>query len=846
MMATMSTGTPHPNGSRLERVLHTNMSRARVLRDIGTRMVVAVMLCGSTACAGVFPFRKRPASAPEAAIRATRSTSTTRTATGATPRPSLSPIPAEAPDVEPEPAASDSAGIARLVRLAHLWHTVALHHPSVATLGIPWDSALIIAAPRVRAAPHADTLARAYQRMIALLRDPSTRLESSRALDPAPVAVATERTGDSLLVLTLAPSASLDAADSVVVRNGLEKLPTRVLLDLRGAPVRDPTHRAQRLDAFFRTTGLTEALVSGTITGPTEHTRRIGTWPTANYTDGAGAFHDEWSSATAPSYSGRASATQKIVILADAGTVLPGVALALHDAGDASLVADGELRDAAPVARVRVPLSDSLVAVVRIGELVHADGSVSVVPDTTAQRSTAETADAAKALALALLRSSAPLPLAQRPLRWFAPAARTPVFYDTTSYPFLGARLLAGFRLWSTMRARHAHRDLYEDDLDAVFERVIPLLEAARNADEYGKAVAELVASLDDGEGALQGATPEGVIGDAALPFRLRMIEGRAFLADVIRDSVTTSLSLLPSTEITALDGYPLVAWFSERRRLMPAANEWSRQRLLTQALSRGRVGEAMIKVRDANNRERTIMVPRTVAYRLALPRIERPSGVAVRLLAEGYSYVDVERLTSDDADRDLRAVMSSRGAVLDLRGTFRISDTLLLRRFATVPTASVARLIQRTLPEPCAASIREALARCTDLRESRAWTRSVDTAGSYSGRLVALIDERTQGAMERFALSLEHMTNVTFIGSSSGGSVSWTTPLSLPGGLTTGIATQELRKPDGGQVQRVGLTPTIETRPTVRGGRAGDDEVLARALQWLQQQLDPPVRRKR
>jgi len=807
--------------------------------------VVSVVLCFGSACTGVFPFRKRPVPSAEVSARATRPTSTARTTGNAAPQPALAPIPPEPPDVEPEPAASDAAGIARLVRLAHVWHTVALHHPSVATRGVPWDSALIIAAPRVRAAENADTLLRAYQRMVALLRDPGTRVESAFATDPAPVPVTTERIADSALIITLTPSAALDAADSVIVRTALDKLPPRMLLDLRGGPVREPAARALRLNEFFRATGLTDSLVSGTIAGPTAQTRLIGVWPSADPAH-TSVFHDGWAQTTARSYSGRGSGTRRIVLLADAGTVLPDVLLALHDAGDASLVADGVLRDATPVSFVRVPITDSLVAVVRTGELVHADGSVGVVADTVAPTATATTSDAAKQLALALLRSTRPLPLATRPLRRFVPPAMTPVFYDTTTYPFLGARLLAGFRMWSTMRARHAHRDLYEDDLDAVFERVIPLLESARSASEFGKAIAELDASLDDNEGVLQGATYDALVGDASLPFRVRMLEGRVFLADVIRDSITTALALLPGAEITALDGYPLVAWFSEHRRVVPAANDWSRQRMLAQLLPRGKVGDAMMKVRDGNTRERTIMVPRTIAYRAALPLLERPSGAAVRQLADGYSYVDVEKLTNDNAERDLREVMSSRGAVLDLRGAMRIADTLLLRRFATVPTASVARLIQRTLSEPCTVSIREALARCADVRESRAWIRTVDTSGSYSGRLVALIDERTQGAMERFALSLEQMTNVTFIGSSSAGSLSVITPLSLPGLLTTGIATQELRKPDGGQVQRVGLTPTIDARPTVRSGRTGDDEVLTRALQWLQQQLDPPVRRKR
>ena len=98
---------------------------------------------------------------------------------------------------------------------------------------------------------------------------------------------------------------------------------------------------------------------------------------------------------------------------------------------------------------------------------------------------------------------------------------------------------------------------------------------------------------------------------------------------------------------------------------------------------------------------------------------------------------------------------------------------------------------------------------------------------------------------MERFALSLEQMSAVTFVGSASAGALSWVTPLSLPGGLTVGIAAQEVQRADGGQVQRLGLNPGVDVRPTARGLRAGDDEVLNRAQQWLQQQLAPTRRRR-
>jgi len=752
---------------------------------------------------------------------------------------------AEPPEREPEPVASDSAGVARLVRLAQLWHTIALHHPWVATRGVPWDSALIIAVTRVRAATDDAALRSAYEKFVGILHDPLTRLEPTDRVQPSPVGVTTDRTSDSIVVIRIPPAARLDASDSVFVAAETDRLPERILLDLRGAPTENPLESAARLDAFFIRTGLADRLVRGVVAAPSARMRRIGVSGTVEVNHTVSSFVDGWQQPTERQYAGQATASRRIAILADTGTALPGILIALLDAADASLIAVGGLRDAAALPRVRVPISSEFAITVRVGELVHADGSMGVEPDTTLPRTISSTDDDAMQMALSMLRAPARLPLADRPVPPTIGPAVMPVFYDTTAYPFMGARVLAGFRLWSTMRARFAHRDLFEDDLDAVFERVIPRLEAARNAEEYAKSIAELAASLDDTEGVPQGVSYDAVVGAAALPFRVRQAEGHVFITDVVRDSATLALSLVPGTEIVALDGYPTVAWLSEHRRVAPSSNDWTRARALTQQMSRGREGEAMVKVRDMNNRERTLTVPRRVVYRASLPAVERPSSAPTRLLSDGVGYVDVERLTDATLDAALATSTGLRGLVLDLRGELSVDDAHLLRRLATKPRALVGRVVQRTLGAPCLAALREAAVACSDERETRSWWRAIDTSAVFAGRLVALIDERTQGAMERFALSLEQMSTVTFIGGASAGALSFTTPLALPGGLAVGIATQEIRRADGGQVQRVGLTPVVDVRPTACGLRVGDDEVLARAQQWLQQQLEPARRRR-
>jgi len=55
-----------------------------------------------------------------------------------------------------------------------------------------------------------------------------------------------------------------------------------------------------------------------------------------------------------------------------------------------------------------------------------------------------------------------------------------------------------------------------------------------------------------------------------------------------------------------------------------------------------------------------------------------------------------------------------------------------------------------------------------------------------------------------------------------------------LPGGLVSWFTGHDVRHADGRQLQRVGLKPHVFVRPTIAGVRAGRDEVLEKALEFL------------
>jgi C-terminal processing protease CtpA/Prc len=105
----------------------------------------------------------------------------------------------------------------------------------------------------------------------------------------------------------------------------------------------------------------------------------------------------------------------------------------------------------------------------------------------------------------------------------------------------------------------------------------------------------------------------------------------------------------------------------------------------------------------------------------------------------------------------------------------------------------------------------------------------------NYHGKTVLLIDGRAGSQWEHNGLIYKTANGTVFIGSPTQGVDGAVAAFPAPGGIVIYFSGQDVRWPDGRQLQRVGLAPDIEAHPTIEGIRAGRDEVLDRALAYIE-----------
>ena len=82
--------------------------------------------------------------------------------------------------------------------------------------------------------------------------------------------------------------------------------------------------------------------------------------------------------------------------------------------------------------------------------------------------------------------------------------------------------------------------------------------------------------------------------------------------------------------------------------------------------------------------------------------------------------------------------------------------------------------------------------------------------------------------------MSLRNGCNVTAIGSNSIGANGDISHLPLPGGILMSFSGLGIYTSDGGQTQRIGLSPDVYVIKTINGIREGRDELMEAAIEHL------------
>jgi C-terminal processing protease CtpA/Prc len=241
----------------------------------------------------------------------------------------------------------------------------------------------------------------------------------------------------------------------------------------------------------------------------------------------------------------------------------------------------------------------------------------------------------------------------------------------------------------------------------------------------------------------------------------------------------------------------------------------------------------ATLTVRDLHDQVREVKVARKMEY---MPKTQGDrSGDVLRVLPDNIGYADLDRLTVPQVDEMFEKFKDCTAIIFDNRGYPNGTAWPIAPRL-TKRNDVVAAMIKRVQPTSPALPNGEV----SSYQVMNTFFQRIPRTYKprFLGETVMLIDERAVSQSEHTGLFFEAANGTKFIGGPTQGANGDVTNLSVPGGIYVYFTGEGIWHADGRQLQRVGLQPDIEVHPTLVGIRAGKDEVLDKAVEYLQHNL--------
>ena len=401
--------------------------------------------------------------------------------------------------------------------------------------------------------------------------------------------------------------------------------------------------------------------------------------------------------------------------------------------------------------------------------------------------------------------------------------------YTEPAYPSVEYRILAAYQIWGVIHYFFAYKDLMDEDWDKIFGNYLPKFITAKDAREYHLTVAELISYLSDSDAAVRSAELTQYFGEAPVGLRLRLIDKKPIITEVLDEEGRKS-GVKPGDMVAKVDGENMGERIKREANYLSASTAQSLGYSVMESILNGpESSTAVLTIASADGQTKDVKLVRSKQYLSAL-RAQR-TGDVVKILPNGVGYADLDRLQPSEVDAMFEKLHDTQAIIFDMRGQSHDVAGPIASRLtekedvgAAIITGPIA--IHPDLPRPGRETSTASYFEIQTVPRSDKW--------KHKGKTVMLIDGRTSGAAERTGLFLEAVNRTEFIGTPSAGADGDPSSFVIPGGITITFSGHDIRHPNGGALQRLGLQPAVTVTPTISGIRAGRDEVLEAALQYL------------
>jgi len=390
--------------------------------------------------------------------------------------------------------------------------------------------------------------------------------------------------------------------------------------------------------------------------------------------------------------------------------------------------------------------------------------------------------------------------------------------YDNFDWTNENLRLLALFRYWNSIEYFFPYKYQTDVDWDDVLTNMIPKFLDSESETEFHLAMLKLVVSIDDSHAGLRTPITAKYFGNKYAPIKFKIIDKKAIVTGFFNDSLARLDDLKVGDIITKINDEPVHAIFQKNLNYLTGSNLSRKKANANYYLLNGNEDSVQIEF-IRNNRIQQKSIKR-YAFK-AFDYDWNESGEKYKILDGNIGYVNMGLLEKLDSFDVMKALKNTRAIIFDIRNY----PNGTLYAIANHITSSKGIFYKVTYPD-------------LDYPGRFIWREGYDSGRNgklkYNGEVVLLVDENSISHSEFTAMCLQRGDKVTTIGSQTAGADGNISRITMVGGFKTAISGIGIFYPDGYEAQRNGVKIDIEVKPTLQGIIEGKDEVLEKAIDYV------------
>ena len=376
-------------------------------------------------------------------------------------------------------------------------------------------------------------------------------------------------------------------------------------------------------------------------------------------------------------------------------------------------------------------------------------------------------------------------------------------------------RLLTLFRYWNMINYFFPAKYQTDTNWGIILNDMIPKFLNPESETAFHLAMVELATSLDDSHVRLNTSKTYLYFGHYYLPVKFKLIDNKAIVTGIYNDSLAKINDFKIGDIITKANDKKIETIFLEEQKYISGSNI-SRKRLnASYYILNGPTDSLRLEFMRAGNTV-TKTIKRYLYKDFLYKKKEDPT--AYKILEGNIGYINIGKI--ENVPKTMEALGTTKAIIFDIRK----STAMTPLQFTNYITSQRRDFYKALVPD-------------LDYPGKFIWTDTYQSGNSklkYTGKVILLVDENCLSQREFTAMCLQVGDNVTTIGSRTSGANGNVIVFNMVGGYKTQISGVGIFYPDGTEAQRKGVKIDIEVKPTILGLINGKDEILERAIEFV------------